>query len=154
MSELPMLSIVMRALEIHLAFSSLVALAAWVVTSSRFGASSAAVKYWIWVATSINFVLPVGVLVDRFRPPEVSWVLPLEDFGNVIARRGALGFALAATWAVGFLALLVRLFLRIRADRTVRAAASSPGPGWEAPGGLRARGVPVRFESGGRAPEG
>ena len=147
MSELPTLPLVMRALEIHLAFASLVALAAWTVTSSR--RVSATTKYWIWVATSINFVLPVGALLDRFRPPEVSWALPLEDFGNVIARRGAFGTALAVTWAVGLVLMLVRLLLRIRAGRTVRAAVSIPRPLSDLP---PPRGVPVRFESGGRAP--
>ena len=115
MTELPALALVVRALEIHLAFASFVALAAWAVTSSR--RVSATTKYWIWVATSINFVLPAGVLVDRFRPPDVSWALPLEDFGNAIARRSWIGAALAAAWAVGTAAILVRLWLRIRAGR-------------------------------------
>jgi hypothetical protein len=115
MSELPTLPVVMRALEIQLAFASLVALAAWAVTSS--GRVSATAKYWIWVATSVNFVLPVGVLVDRFRPPQGSWVLPLEDFGNVIARKGAFGTGLLAIWGVGFVVMLARLALRIRAGR-------------------------------------
>ena len=49
----------LRALEIHLTFATLVALAAWAVTLPR--RVSATTKYWIWVATSINFVLPIGV---------------------------------------------------------------------------------------------
>ena len=40
------------------------------------------------------------------------WALPLEDFGNVVARRGVLGTALAAVWAVGFVLMLARLLLR------------------------------------------
>jgi beta-lactamase regulating signal transducer with metallopeptidase domain len=43
--------------------------------------------------------------------------MPLEDFGNTIARKGWLGAALAAVWAVGFLVMLARLALRIRAGR-------------------------------------
>lgn len=148
MSDLPTLPLVMRALEIHLAFASLVALAAWAVTSSRRVSPTA--KYWIWVATSINFVLPAGVLVDRVHPP--SWALPLEDLGNAVARRGALGTVLAAAWAVGLALMLARLGLRILAGRTVPAAASAASPAASLPGSLRAGGVPVRFESGGRAP--
>jgi BlaR1 peptidase M56 len=115
MPELSAIHLAMRALEIHLVFASLVAVAAWAATSSRRVSPTA--KYWIWVATSINFVLPVGVLVDRFRPPQLSWVLPLEDFGNVVARRGAFGAALAAAWAAGFVLMLARLVLRIHAGR-------------------------------------
>ncbi len=139
----------LRALEIHLTFATLVALAAWAVTSSR--RMSATAKYWIWVATSINFFLPVGVLLDRLRPPDISWVLPLEDFGNEIARKGVIGAALAAAWVLGLLLLLGRLCLRIRADRRGMADPSVP-PGLELPGGLSARGVPVRFASSGGAP--
>jgi Zn-dependent protease with chaperone function len=114
MTDLPALPLLMRALEIHLVFASLVALAAWLVTSSR--GVSATTKYWIWVATSVNFLVPAGVLVDRFRPPAVSWVLPLEDIGNAVARRSAVGAALAAVWAAGFVTMLVRLAWRIRAS--------------------------------------
>jgi BlaR1 peptidase M56 len=127
MSDLLAIPLVMRALEIHLVFSGLVALAAWTATASR--RVSATAKYWIWVATSINFLLPVGVLVEPFRPPQVSWLLPLEDFGNVIARRGAFGEALAAAWAVGSAVMLLRLVLRVRAGR-------NPGGGAPAVEGL------------------
>jgi len=115
MTEQPTLALVTRALEIHLAFASLVALAAWAVTSSR--RVSATTKYWIWVATSINFVVPAGVLVDRVRPPDAPWILPLEDFGNAVARSSAFGAALAAVWTAGLIMMLVRLGLRIRAGR-------------------------------------
>ncbi|HKD16413.1 MAG TPA: M56 family metallopeptidase, partial [Thermoanaerobaculia bacterium] len=115
MTELPTFALVMRAVEIHLAFASGVALAAWAITSSK--RVSATTKYWIWVVTSINFLLPAGVLVDRFRPPDVSWVMPLEDFGNTVARKGSLGAALAAVWAAGFIVMLARLWLRIRSGR-------------------------------------
>jgi hypothetical protein len=115
MTDLTAFPFAIRTVEIHLVFASLVALAAWAVTSS--GRVSATTKYWIWVATSLNFVLPAGVLVDRFRPPEVSWVLPLEDFGNTIARTRGLGAVLALMWAAGFAVMLARLGQRIRASR-------------------------------------
>ena len=138
----------LRALEIHLIFATLVALAAWAVTSSP--RVSATTKYWIWVATSINFVLPIGVLVDGFRPPNASWILPLEDFGNEIARQGTVGLALGAAWVLGLLLMLGRLFLRVRAHR--RAAAPPPRRGSAAREAWRARGVPVRFDADAGAP--
>jgi len=153
MTELPTFALLMRAVEIHLVFSSLVALAAWAVTSMNSSRVSATAKYWIWVATSINFLLPAGVLVDRFRPPDVAWALPLEDFGNAVARRDRLGIVLAAAWAVGSALMLARLWLRIRACRTAaQPAASVARPASDAPAGFRARGVPVRFDSEGGAP--
>lgn len=115
MNDLPSAALVMRTAEIHLVFASLVALAAWAATSSR--RVSATAKYWIWVATSLAFVLPTGAMVGRLRPPDVSWMLPLEDFGNAVARRSAAGAALAAVWALGFAAMLARLAWRIRAGR-------------------------------------
>ena len=138
----------LRALEIHLTFATLVALAAWAVTSSP--RVSATAKYWIWVATSINFVLPIGVLVDGFRPPDASWFLPLEDFGNEIARQGTVGLALGAAWVLGLLVMLGRLSLRVRAHR--QAAAPPPRRGSAAREPWRARGVPVRFDADAGAP--
>jgi len=141
-------AVALRALEIHLTFATLVALAAWAVTSSP--RVSATTKYWIWVATSINFVLPIGVLVDRFRPPDASWFLPLEDFGNEIARQGTVGLALGAAWVLGLLVMLGRLSLRVRAHR--QAAAPPPRRGSAAREPWRARGVPVRFDADAGAP--
>jgi len=123
MIELPTFALVMRAVEIHLIFASLAGLAAWAATSSR--RVSATAKYWIWVAASINFLLPVGVLVDRLRPPDVAWALPLEDFGNAVARRGAFGAALAVVWCGGAVLMIARLCLRIRASS---AAVSEDAP--------------------------
>jgi beta-lactamase regulating signal transducer with metallopeptidase domain len=120
MNDLPTIPLLLRALQIHLVFASLAAVAAWAATSSR--RMSATAKYWIWVATSINFLLPVGVVLDRVRPPNVSWVLPLEDFGNVAARHTSLGAAIASAWAVGTALMLVRLGVRIHASRVVDEA--------------------------------
>jgi hypothetical protein len=139
----------LRALEIHLAFATLVAFAAWAVTLAR--RVTATTKYWIWVATSINFVLPIGVFIERFRPPDLPWVLPLEDFGNEIARKGTIGAALAAGWLLGLLWMLLRLWLRIRAGR-IGAEIPSVPPVSGLPGGFLARGVPVLFKASGGVP--
>ncbi|HEY2798288.1 MAG TPA: M56 family metallopeptidase [Thermoanaerobaculia bacterium] len=157
----------LRALEIHLTFATLVALAAWAVTSSppfvtatkcsrRVVSAtkrsrrvvSATTKYWIWVATSLNFLLPAGVFVDRLRPPNLAWVLPLEDFGSRISRDRTVGMALAAVWVIGAALMLARLAWRIRADR---GRLRLP-PATQSRSGLFARGVPVRFDAEGAAP--
>lgn len=123
MTEPLTVAFALRALEIHLIFATLVALAAWAVTSSR--KTNATTKYWIWVATSINFVLPIGVFVDRLRPPSFEWVLPLEDVGSRIAGGWTLGAALGVLWAIGAVLMAARLVWRIRSDRE-RPAGDAP----------------------------
>jgi hypothetical protein len=53
----------MYYLSVHLMFGSMVACAAWGLTSLL--GASATTKYWIWVATAFNFVLPSGAFIDR-----------------------------------------------------------------------------------------
>jgi hypothetical protein len=53
--------------ELHLFFSSIVCLSAWLLTSVvRRGANT--LKYWICVATSLNFILPIDATLSRFWP--------------------------------------------------------------------------------------
>ncbi len=125
MSEPLTLAFALRAVEIHLTFATLVALAAWAVTSAR--QASATTRYWIWVATSLNFVLPIGVFVDRLRPPNLEWVLPLEDLGGRILRGRTVGAALAVVWAIGAALMLARLAWRIRAGRDADGAPAVDG---------------------------
>ena len=73
--------------EIHLLYASMVGVAAWVLTSIRGG--SATTKYWIWVATTLNFTLPVGAVLDKLWASHLSWAAPLGvigDFANTISR--------------------------------------------------------------------
>jgi hypothetical protein len=46
--------------EIHLIFCSIVWLAAWALTSIP--GPSAATKHWIWLATALNFIVPLGAI--------------------------------------------------------------------------------------------
>jgi hypothetical protein len=74
-------------LQVHLLYASLVWFAAWVLTSVPSG--RATTKYWIWVATSLNFILPLGAAVDRFWTSRLSWAAPLSmvgDLANAISR--------------------------------------------------------------------
>ena len=123
-----------RYVEIHLLYASMVWLAAWALTSIRFG--SATTKYWIWVATSLNFVLPLSVLFDGFRKPRPSTTAMLN--GSAIA-------VLAVVWFLGALAMLMRLCLRIRTDRR-RQDHSDPRTRF------LAHGVPVTFAANRQAP--
>jgi hypothetical protein len=84
-------------LQVHLLYASLVWFAAWVLTSVPSG--RATTKYWIWVATSLNFILPLGAAVDRFWTSRLSWAALLSmvgDLANTISR----GSAAVVFWAV------------------------------------------------------
>jgi len=137
--------------DIHLLYASVVGLAAWALTSIRGG--SATTKYWIWVATSLNFVLPVGAVLDKFWSSHLSWAAPLGiigDFANTISR-GRTATTLSVVWLLCATLMLTRLCLRIRAehrDTSVTASQSGrlPRPGFVA------QGVPVRFAETGHAP--
>ena len=109
-----------RWLELHLLYASIVWLAAWLLTSLRRG--SATTKYWIWVATSVNFMLPLSAIPVRFWPAPVSWFTSrLTDVAQAAPSPTA---PLLALWAIGAAAMCVRLVLRIHAD----ARATSDGP--------------------------
>ncbi|HEY6844180.1 MAG TPA: M56 family metallopeptidase [Thermoanaerobaculia bacterium] len=94
-----------RVLELHLLFASIVWIAAWLLTSMP--RVSATAKYWIWVATAFNFVLPLSALPARWWPSRVGWfVAPLGVEG--VSRN------LAGVWIAGALVMFVRLVWRLR----------------------------------------
>jgi beta-lactamase regulating signal transducer with metallopeptidase domain len=139
---------VLYYLQVHLLYASIVWFAAWTLTS--IGSGSATTKYWIWVATSLNFVLPLGAVADRLWASRLSWAQPIGVIGDVGVRISENTTA-AAVWSLGAGLMLTRLFLRLRADHRearVTAATSAPDPS----PGLLAHGVPVRFCAGGHAP--
>jgi beta-lactamase regulating signal transducer with metallopeptidase domain len=138
--------------EVHLLFASIVWLAAWALTSIRGG--SATTKYWIWVATSLNFIVPVGAVLDKMWASHLAWATPLSvvgDVGATLTRSAPLVAALGAVWLLGATLMAIRLGLRLRADR--RAARAADGPGSPGPRpSLLAQGVPVRFAESRQAP--
>jgi beta-lactamase regulating signal transducer with metallopeptidase domain len=137
--------------EIHLLYASMVGFAAWALTSIRGG--SATTKYWIWVATSLNFVLPVGAVLDKFWASQLSWAAPLGivgGFANTISQ-GRIATMLSVVWLLGAALMLARLCLRIRAEHhdaqpTVGQSAPEPRPSF------LAHGVPVKFAASGQGP--
>jgi len=104
-------------LDVHLLYASIVWLAAWLLTSVPRG--SATTKYWIWVATSLNFILPVGAVLDALWASHLSWAAPLGLIGDLAAgvTRGAAAPMLGVVWLLGAILMLGRLCLRIQAER-------------------------------------
>ena len=133
-------------LEIHLLFASIVWFAAWILTSIQHG-HSATTKYWIWVATSVNFILPMGAVLDKLWASHLSWATPIGligELGLVISRNALV----VVVWFLGATFMFVRLCLRIRADHRQRPAQSA----LDTKMSLLADGVQVRFAASGQAP--
>lgn len=114
-------------LGVHFLFASLVWFAAWVLTSVPLG--SATTKYWIWVATALNFMLPAGVIVDKMWASHLSWARPLSIIGDVgvrVAQNRPALVALCMVWLLGAALMSIRLGLRLRADRRYGHVSSGP----------------------------
>src|SRR5438552_1596997 len=102
--------------DVHLLYASIVCLAAWLLTSIRGG--SATTKYWIWVATALNFILPLGAVVDKLSTSHLMWAAPLGIIGDAAGSlsRSPAGAALAVVWLLGAALMFTRLCLRLRAE--------------------------------------
>jgi beta-lactamase regulating signal transducer with metallopeptidase domain len=139
-------------LEVHLLYASIVCLAAWVLTSAWKG--SATWKYWIWVATSLNFIIPFGGFFDRFGASHVSWATQMKGLdyvGICISRHLTAATVLFAVWLGGALFMFARLLVRIRNDRRAESiAAGQRAP--ESQPNVLVRGVPVRLSGTGQGP--
>jgi bla regulator protein blaR1 len=103
--------------SVHLLFASIVASAAWALTSIL--RASATTKYWIWVATAFNFVLPSGALIDKLWAPHLTWARPLAVIGEPVwdMTQGRMAVILGVIWMTGALSMLSRLISRIRKER-------------------------------------
>src|SRR5438270_914488 len=131
--------------SVHLLYASMVGFTAWLLTSVL-GASATA-KYWIWVVTSFNFVLPVGAVVDKLLASHLMWASPLGVIGGPIwdITQGRTAVVLAVLWIAGALAMLVRFILRIRREHRMAAALASQGE-HAVRSGFVAHGIPVSFD--------
>src|SRR3984885_16250966 len=103
----------MYYLSIHSLFASIVAAAAWTLTSTI--RASATTKYWIWIGTAFNFVLPTGAFIDKLWAPHFPWAYPLGAIGGPIwdMTQGRTAVILAITWLMGVVFMLARLITRI-----------------------------------------
>ena len=139
-------------LEVHLLYASIVCLAAWVLTSLWKG--NATWKYWIWVATSLNFMVPFGGFFNRFGASHISWARQmsgLDDVGISISRNPTVGAVLLGVWLLGAIFMLTRLLLRLprdRRDAPLAAGQNSARLGQR----FLTHGVPVRLSAMGEGP--
>jgi beta-lactamase regulating signal transducer with metallopeptidase domain len=111
--------------NIHLLYASFVWLVAWALTSVL--RASATAKYWIWVAASLNFILPLGAAPDAMWGVHLKWAVPLGAVGDV-ANTLSRSTLVLGVWALGSALMFIRLFLRLRAERNPRAVQGLSGP--------------------------
>jgi beta-lactamase regulating signal transducer with metallopeptidase domain len=138
--------------EVHLLYASLVCLAAWILTSLWTGAATA--KYWIWVATSLNFLVPFAGFFNGFGASRIPWATQLSGLDAVgigISRNLSLGTLLFAVWLAGALLMSARLIARLARDRRETPARAGRSAAAFGPGAL-AHGVPVRLSAAGEGP--
>jgi beta-lactamase regulating signal transducer with metallopeptidase domain len=140
----------MYYISIHLMYASIVGCAAWALTTIR--GTSATTKYWIWVVTVLNFIVPTGAVMDKLLAPHLGWATPLGAIGGPIwdITQGWTAVVLVVIWIAGALAMFLRLISRIRRERESQASAGLSNQGTVS--GFIAAGIPVTFDIRHRAP--
>jgi len=133
--------------SVHLLYASIVGSIAWGLTSIR--GASATTKYWIWVLTAFNFVVPSGALIDKLWAPHLAWARPLAAIGGPVwdLTEGRTAVLLGTIWAAGTFMMLVRLIARIRTEHRSNRL-SHP----DVASHLVAEGIPVSFGAGHTSP--
>jgi len=136
---------------VHLLYGSIVGSAAWVLTSIR--GASATTKYWLWVVTAFNFVVPSGALIDKLWAPHLTWARPLGAIGGPVwdMTEGRTAVVLAVIWIAGTFFMLMRLISRIRGERREVQAPAQLGERCVTPN-FAANGIPVSFGDGHSSP--
>ena len=135
--------------SVHLLYASIVGCAAWVLTSFR--RASATTKYWLWIVTVFNFVVPVGAGIDKLWAPHLAWAAPLGAIGGPVwdMTQGRAAVVLAVTWMTGALTMLVRLISHLRRERR---EVQVPADRHDVTSSFVADGIPVSFDSRHPAP--
>lgn len=130
---------------IHMLYASIVACAACALTAIRGG--SATTKYWIWVVTTLNFMVPTGARIDKMWTPHLTWAAPLGVIGDAAwnLTQGRIAVMLALIWLFGALAMFMRLVWRIRVARRESQGVMIPQER-SAGESFVADGVPVNFD--------
>jgi beta-lactamase regulating signal transducer with metallopeptidase domain len=139
-------------LEVHLLCASILCLAAWALTSIR--GASATWKYWIWVATSVNFMVPLGGFFNGFGASRVSWATQLgglDDVGIGISRNLIAGAVLSGVWLCGAAFMFARLLMRLPRERRGESIAGGRNT-TPLEGRFLAHGVPVTLSAAGQGP--
>jgi beta-lactamase regulating signal transducer with metallopeptidase domain len=134
----------MYYVSVHLLYASIVAAAAWLLTSIR--GASATTKYWIWVVAAFNFVMPVGAAVDKLWAPHLTWAAPLGAIGGPVwdVTQGWTALVLAVIWITGALIMLLRLISRLHRERR---QIHVPADRHDVTSSFVADGIPVSFDS-------
>jgi beta-lactamase regulating signal transducer with metallopeptidase domain len=133
--------------EVHLLYATLVWFAAWALTSiPRVNATT---RYWIWVLTALNFVIPVGAAVDKFWGWHLTWARPLGAIGDAGLRIMANGMMFSTVWLLGAMLMAGRLVWRLRADH--RDARSTQNAS-DSNRNFVVQGTPVEFSHAGNGP--
>lgn len=148
------------SIALHLWQSTLVVIAAWVLTLAC-RRNAAEVRYWIWFAASVKFIVPFALLqalgdyIGQSLPAPVTVDAALIETGNAIFVPSVLrvaivdgtltqiGTVVAALWALGTATLLLRWFLQWQSIHST--VTSAPRLSMDLP-------VPVRVTSGDLAP--
>jgi beta-lactamase regulating signal transducer with metallopeptidase domain len=132
----------MYYLSVHLLCASAVGAAAWLLTSIE--GASATTKYWIWVVTAFNFIVPTGGVIDKLWARHLTWARPLGAIGDPIwdLTEGRTAVVLAVIWTAGALYMFMRLVSRIRRERHEEQARLSDGG---MTSNFVADGIPVSF---------
>jgi beta-lactamase regulating signal transducer with metallopeptidase domain len=133
--------------SVHLLYASIVASAAWALTSIR--GASATTKYWVWVVTAFNFVVPSGAFIDKLWAPHLTWARPLGAIGGPIwdMTEGRTAAVLAVIWIAGTFFMLIRLMSRIRRERREAQVPAGRGDP-RVTSHFVADGIPVSFGDG------
>ena len=133
--------------SVHLLYASIVGSAAWALTSIR--GPSATTKYWVWVVTAFNFVVPSGALIDKLWAPHLTWARPLGAIGGPIwdLTEGRTAVVLAVIWIAGTFFMLIRLMSRIRRECREAQVPASRGD-CRVSSNFVADGIPVSFGDG------
>lgn len=136
--------------SVHLMYASIVGCVVWVLTTIR--GASATTKYWIWVVTALNFIVPIGAVIDKLWAPHFGWATPLGAIGDPIWKmtQGWTSVMLAVVWMAGALAMFLRLLWRIRREHGSQSSASLRSQRVAA--GFTAAGIPVTFDTRHRVP--
>lgn len=136
--------------SVHLMYASIVGCAAWTLTTIR--GASATTKYWIWVVTALNLIMPTGAVMDRLLAPHLGWATPLGAIGAPVwnITQGGTAVVLAVIWIVGALAMFLRLISGIRRERESQARIGLSNPHMAS--SFTAAGIPVSFDISRRAP--
>ena len=125
---------------VHLFYASLVWFTVYLLT--LLVRRSYTGKYWVWVASSLNFVVPLGAVLDKSFAAHLSWASPLGVIGEVGLRAADHATMVGAVWLIGAFAMTGRLCLRLRVARRDSQACQD---GARSKANFFIHGTPVRF---------